>query len=162
MKKNQDIRVGIGIDIHPYTRGRALILGGVKIPYGRGLKGHSDADVLVHAIMDSLIGAAGLGDIGIHFPDHDASFRNISSLELLERVQLILKKHKYKIINIDSTLLIEEPKVSPYFSRMKSNVAKALQIKKEEVNIKATRAESLGFVGRKEGCVGYAVCSLRG
>lgn len=154
------MRVGFGIDIHPFAKGRDLVLGGVKIPHSKGLKGHSDADALIHAVMDALIGAAGLGDIGIHFPNSDPGLKNISSLILLERVKDLLKKKKFKIVNVDSTLQIEAPKVAPFLNIMSKNIAKALGISSGQVNVKATRAEKLGFVGEEKGIVAYAVCMI--
>jgi 2-C-methyl-D-erythritol 2,4-cyclodiphosphate synthase len=155
------MRVGFGIDIHPFSKGRDLVLGGVKVPHSKGLKGHSDADVLVHAVMDALLGAAGLGDIGIHFPNSDQSLKNISSLLLLKRVKTILKKEKFKIENIDSTLQIEVPKVAPFLPLMRQNIAMSLGLALHQVNVKATRAEKLGFVGEEKGVVAYAVCMIR-
>jgi 2-C-methyl-D-erythritol 2,4-cyclodiphosphate synthase len=154
------MRVGFGIDIHPYKKGRSLCLGGVKIPYAKGLQGHSDADVLIHAIMDALLGAASLGDIGIHFPSHP-KYRNISSLLLLKKVKTLLKKKRYKIQNIDSTLLMEAPKVAPYIPRMQKNIAAILDLSLNQVSIKATRSEGLGFVGRVEGIAACAICMIK-
>jgi len=155
------MRVGFGIDIHPFAKGRDLFLGGVKVPHSKGLKGHSDADVLVHAVMDALLGAAGLGDIGIHFPNSDMSLKNISSLLLLKRVKAILKKEKFKIENIDCTLQIEVPKVAPFLPLMRQNIAMSLGLALHQVNVKATRAEKLGFVGEEKGVVAYAVCMIK-
>lgn len=156
-----EFRVGQGIDVHGFTNGRALILGGVEIPYGRGLDGHSDADVLLHAIMDALLGAAGLGDIGMQFPNTDPQYKNISSLKLLESVSSLLKKGSWKIGNIDCSVLAEEPKISPHISKMKELICPTLQIDSAQLAIKATTTEKLGFVGRKEGITAFAVCLLQ-
>lgn len=154
------MRIGFGIDIHPYKKGRPLILGGVEIPHSSRLDGHSDADVLIHAIMDALLGAAGLGDIGRHFPNTDSHLKNISSLVLLEKVRDLLKGEGYAIRNIDSTLVIEEPKIAPYIPEMQKKIFTSLQISENQINIKATRSEGLGFVGRVEGVAAYAVCII--
>lgn len=154
------MRIGFGIDIHPFKKGRSLFLGGVKISYTKGLDGHSDADVLIHAIMDALLGAASLGDIGIHFPG-DPKYRNISSLLLLENVKVLLKKKKYKIQNIDSTLLMEAPKVASYIPQMRKNIADILDVSLNQVSVKATRSEGLGFIGRVEGVAACAICMIK-
>ncbi|MDW7673772.1 MAG: 2-C-methyl-D-erythritol 2,4-cyclodiphosphate synthase, partial [Bacillota bacterium] len=154
------MRVGIGYDVHQLGENRKLILGGVEISYPLGLKGHSDADVLVHAIMDALLGAIGEGDIGRHFPDTDNSYAGISSILLLKRVCRLLKERGYTVNNIDSIIIAEQPKVAPYISEMVYNVANALDINKEQVNIKATTTEKLGFVGRGEGIAAEAICSV--
>jgi 2-C-methyl-D-erythritol 2,4-cyclodiphosphate synthase len=151
---------GIGYDIHPLITGRKLMLGGVEIPYARGLKGHSDADVLLHAIMDAMLGAAGKGDIGEHFPDTSAEFKGISSLALLERVYRMIVAEGFRISNLDCVLLAEEPKINPHKQAMKANIARALNIKTDQVNVKATTNEGLGFVGRKEGMAAYATALL--
>jgi 2-C-methyl-D-erythritol 2,4-cyclodiphosphate synthase len=151
---------GIGYDVHQMMPGRKLVLGGVKIPYKTGLNGHSDADVLVHAIMDALLGAAGKGDIGEIFPDTDKKFKDISSLLLLRHVAQVLKKAGFKVVNVDCVLLAEEPKINPYKAKMKANIAKALGIDGRQVNVKATTNEGLGFVGRKEGMAAYATAML--
>lgn len=155
------MRAGIGYDVHRLVEGRDLILGGVKIPYEKGLLGHSDADVLLHAIMDALLGAAALGDIGVHFPDTQEEYRGISSLELLRRVGGLLEKKLYLIENIDATIIAQQPKMAPHIPRMKKNVADILCLREEQVNIKATTEERLGFTGRGEGISAQAVCSLR-
>ncbi|MCI9470938.1 MAG: 2-C-methyl-D-erythritol 2,4-cyclodiphosphate synthase [Lachnospiraceae bacterium] len=155
------MRAGIGYDVHRLVEGRDLILGGVKIPYEKGLLGHSDADVLLHAIMDALLGAAALGDIGVHFPDTQEEYRGISSLELLRRVGELLEKKLYLIENIDATIIAQQPKMAPHIPRMKKNVADILCLREEQVNIKATTEERLGFTGRGEGISAQAVCSLR-
>ena len=155
------MRAGIGYDVHRLEEGRDLILGGVKIPYEKGLLGHSDADVLLHAVMDALLGAAALGDIGVHFPDTQEEYRGISSLELLRRVGELLEKKLYLIENIDATIIAQQPKMAPHIPRMKKNVADILCLREEQVNIKATTEERLGFTGRGEGISAQAVCSLR-
>lgn len=152
---------GIGYDVHELILGRKLVLGGVKIPYARGLKGHSDADVLLHAIADALLGAAGKGDIGEHFPDTDKKYKGISSLVLLRRVCHLLETAGFKVVNVDCVLLAEEPKIHPYKDKMKANIAKALDIDVCQVNVKATTNEGLGFIGRKEGMAAYATVMLR-
>ena len=151
------MRVGHGYDVHKLSFGRKLILGGVEIDFEKGLLGHSDADVLVHAIIDSLLGAAALGDIGYLFPDTDDKYKNISSLKLLKKVVEILKAKNYEIINIDSTIIAEAPKIGPYIPKMKDNIAKVCSITSERINIKATTEEKLGFTGRKEGISAHAV-----
>ncbi|MCI9197508.1 MAG: 2-C-methyl-D-erythritol 2,4-cyclodiphosphate synthase [Lachnospiraceae bacterium] len=155
------MRAGIGYDVHRLVEGRDLILGGVKIPYEKGLLGHSDADVLLHAVMDALLGAAALGDIGVHFPDTQEEYRGISSLELLRRVGGLLEKKLYLIENIDATIIAQQPKMAPHIPRMKKNVADILCLREEQVNIKATTEERLGFTGRGEGISAQAICSLR-
>lgn len=154
------MRVGIGYDVHKLTDGRKLILGGVEIPHEKGLLGHSDADVLVHAIMDALLGAAAMGDIGRHFPDNDNSFKDINSLVLLKNVYELLLKEDYIISNIDATLVCQRPKLAPYIEEMRKNIANVLSLDVNQVNIKATTTESLGFEGRKEGISSHAVCLI--
>jgi 2-C-methyl-D-erythritol 4-phosphate cytidylyltransferase/2-C-methyl-D-erythritol 2,4-cyclodiphosphate synthase len=153
-------RVGSGYDVHPLANGRKLILGGVEIPFEKGLDGHSDADVLIHAIMDSLLGAAGLKDIGTYFPDTDKAFKNISSLVLLEKVRQILVENSCRIINVDATLMAQRPKIKPYVAKMVANIAKALQIDKLSVSVKATTTEHLGFVGQEEGMAAQAAAMV--
>ena len=153
-------RVGTGFDVHALTEGRKLILGGVDIPFGRGLDGHSDADVLTHAVMDALLGAAGLGDIGLHFPDTDPAYEGISSLQLLQNVREKLKEAFYEIGNIDVTLIAQKPKIRPYVDEMRKNLADALQIDVSRINIKGTTTEKLGFAGREEGIACEAVASI--
>ncbi|RPI17763.1 MAG: 2-C-methyl-D-erythritol 2,4-cyclodiphosphate synthase [Ignavibacteriae bacterium] len=155
------MRIGFGYDVHKLVRGRKLILGGVEIPYGKGLLGHSDADVLIHAVCDAMLGAAGLKDIGHYFPNNDPKWKNISSLILLDNCRNLLLKKKLKIGNIDCTLLLEEPKISPYIDIMKENLCKILKIKDNQLAIKSTTCEGLGFVGTKKGCSCYAVCMLK-
>lgn len=154
------MRVGMGYDVHRLTEGRPLILGGVDIPYEKGLLGHSDADVLIHAIMDALLGAAALGDIGQHFPDTDPKYQGISSIELLKHVSELLEEHMYIIENIDATVIAQRPKISSYREQMRENVAAALGIDKSRVNIKATTEEGLGFTGKGEGISSQAICLL--
>jgi len=153
-------RVGIGYDVHPLVEGRKLVLGGVEIPHEKGLKGHSDADVLLHAIMDAALGAAGMGDIGEHFPDTDEKFKGISSLLLLAQVGEEVRRSGFGVANVDCVLLAEAPKIRPFKSAMKANIAKALGIDPSQVNIKATTNEGLGFVGRGEGMAAYATAML--
>lgn len=154
------MRIGMGYDVHRLVEGRDLILGGVKIPYEKGLLGHSDADVIVHAIMDALLGAAALGDIGRHFPDTDPAYAGISSIKLLERVQKLLEEHLFIIENIDATIIAQKPKMAPYREEMMENVARALKIERNQVNIKATTEEGLGFTGAGEGISAQAICLL--
>ena len=153
-----NIRIGNGYDVHKLVDNRELIIGGVLIPYEKGLLGHSDADVLTHAIMDSLLGATKKGDIGKLFPDNDNSFKNICSLELLKKVYNILKEDGYEIINIDSIIIAQAPKMRPYIDKMEENIAMCLNIDKDKINIKATTEEGLGFTGNLEGISASAVC----
>ncbi len=153
-------RVGLGYDVHRLGEGRRLVLGGVEIPFERGLVGHSDADVLVHAVMDALLGAAGLKDIGTYFPDTDERFRNISSISLLENVGRLLKENGYAIGNIDATLMAERPKIAPYIDKMKEHICQALEIAPSQLAIKATTTEKLGFVGKEEGMAAQAIASI--
>lgn len=150
----------MGYDVHKLTENRKLILGGVEIPHTLGLLGHSDADVLLHAIMDALLGAAALGDIGKHFPDTDERYRGISSLKLLEHVAELLEQEHYIIENIDATVIAQKPKLRPYIEEMEQNIADTLHIAKNQVNVKATTEEHLGFTGREEGISANAVCLL--
>ena len=151
------MRVGMGYDVHRLTAGRKLILGGVEIPYGKGLLGHSDADVLVHAVMDALLGAAALGDIGKHFPDTDPEYEGVSSIRLLEHVGRLLDEKGYVIENIDATIVAQRPKMRPYIEQMRENIATALRIETDQVNVKATTEEGLGFTGTGEGISSQAV-----
>lgn len=153
-------RVGTGFDVHRFEEGRRLVLGGVEIPYDKGLAGHSDADVLVHALMDALLGAAALGDIGRHFPDTDNRYRGISSLKLLEHVRSLLADEGYEIGNADVTVIAQEPKIAPHIEEMRDNIAKVLKLEKSRINIKGTTTERLGFTGRREGIAAEAVCSV--
>ena len=154
------MRVGMGYDVHKLVEGRALIMGGVTIPYEKGLLGHSDADVLLHAVMDALLGAAALGDIGKHFPDTDEQYRGISSMKLLEEVGKLLEDKLYIIENIDATIIAQRPKMRPYIDQMRENIAQALQIDTDQVNVKATTEEGLGFTGTGEGISAQAVCAV--
>ena len=154
------MRVGLGYDVHQLVENRDLIIGGVNIPHHKGLLGHSDADVLIHTIMDSILGALALGDIGKHFPDTDMKYKDISSMELLEEVYRLMDEKGYKIGNIDATIAAQRPKLAPYIEQMRSNVAGILNTSIENINIKATTTEELGFVGRKEGISAYGVCLL--
>lgn len=154
------MRIGFGFDVHQLTEDRDLWLGGVKIPSDKGAKGHSDADVLLHAICDALLGALALGDIGQHFPDTDNAFRNIDSKILLTRVMELVSKKGYKVGNIDSTLCIEKPKVMPYAMQMRETIAGICSVSTDDVSIKATTSEAMGFIGRREGVTAYAVALL--
>lgn len=154
------MRIGSGYDVHKLVEGRKLILGGVQIDFDKGLLGHSDADVLTHAIMDALLGAAGMGDIGKHFPDNDDNYKDISSMKLLYQVLYLLKKQNYSIINIDATIIAQKPKLSAYMDAMKKNIADVLEINESQVNIKATTEEGLGFTGAGLGIAANAVCLI--
>ncbi|WP_346916232.1 2-C-methyl-D-erythritol 2,4-cyclodiphosphate synthase [Clostridium sp.] len=154
------MRVGLGYDVHKLVPGRDLIIGGVKIPHTLGLLGHSDADVLIHAIMDSLLGAAALGDIGKHFPDTDVKFKGISSVKLLNEVRVLLSKNNYKIDNIDATIIAQRPKMAPYITSMRKNISEALSISIDQVNVKATTEEGLGFTGIEEGISSQSICLI--
>ena len=154
------MRVGFGYDIHPLVSGRPLILGGVRIPHETGLSGHSDADVVAHAVADSLLGAAGLGDIGEHFPDTDKNYEGYNSLLFLNEIEKKIHFEKLKIVNIDISIVLEIPKISPYKDEIKKNIAQSLFLKPQQVNIKVTRGEGLGFVGRGEGAICYAISLL--
>lgn len=154
------MRVGMGYDVHKLTEGRKLILGGVDIPWEKGLLGHSDADVLIHAVMDALLGAAALGDIGKHFPDTDPAYKGISSIKLLVHVVELLRKQGYAVGNIDATVIAQKPKMAPHIPQMRKNMADALGIPESKINIKATTEEGLGFTGRGEGIASQAICLL--
>lgn len=154
------MRAGLGYDVHKLTEGRKLILGGVEIPYEKGLLGHSDADVLVHAVMDALLGAAALGDIGQHFPDTDPKYKGISSILLLEHVGKLLDENGYVIENIDATIVAQRPKMAPFIGQMRENMAKALRIEPDQINVKATTEEGLGFTGNGEGISSQAICAI--
>lgn len=154
------MRIGMGYDVHKLVEERDLILGGVKIPYELGLLGHSDADVLLHAIMDSLLGAAALGDIGKHFPDTDSKYKGISSIELLKHVGNLLNEHNYKIGNIDATIIAQRPKMAPHIPTMRENIASALNISVDQINVKATTEEGLGFTGEGLGISSQSICLL--
>ena len=152
-----DIRTGHGYDVHRFAEGRRLILGGTDIPFEMGLDGHSDADVVVHAMMDSLLGALALGDIGQHFPDSDPAYKGADSLKLMERVCTLIRERGYEISNIDATIIAQKPKLKPYILQMRENIAGAMGIDMERVSVKATTEEKLGFTGRLEGISAHAV-----
>ncbi|MBU2445375.1 MAG: 2-C-methyl-D-erythritol 2,4-cyclodiphosphate synthase [Bacteroidetes bacterium] len=154
------IKIGFGYDVHKFAPERKLVLGGVEIPFTQGLEGHSDADVLLHAICDALLGAAALGDIGTHFPNTDSQFKNIESTKLLANVLELIKKNNYKINNIDSTVCLEEPKLLPHIDSMREKISVILGIEKSCISIKATTNEKMGFVGRGEGIAAFAVALL--
>ena len=154
------MRLGMGYDVHKLVENRDLILGGVKIPYSLGLLGHSDADVLLHAIMDSLLGAAALGDIGKHFPDSDDRYKGISSIELLKYVGSLLKENDWLIENIDSTIIAQKPKMAPHIENMRKNISEALNIDIGQINVKATTEEGLGFTGEGKGISSQSICLL--
>ena len=155
------MRIGTGYDVHKLVEGRKLIMGGVEIPYEKGLLGHSDADVLVHAIMDALLGAAALGDIGKHFPDTDPKYKGADSLMLMREVKRILSDHGYQIENVDSTIIAQAPKMKPHIEEMRQNIAEALSLDITQVSVKATTEERLGFTGRGEGISAQAVALIR-
>jgi 2-C-methyl-D-erythritol 2,4-cyclodiphosphate synthase len=155
------MRIGHGYDVHKLVEGRALTLGGVEIPHPLGLLGHSDADVLLHAVMDALLGAAALRDVGFHFPDSDPAYKGVSSLSLLEKVRALLDEKNFAVENIDATVVAQRPKLAPYMEQMRRNIAEALRIGEERVSVKATTTEGLGFCGREEGIGAHAVCLLR-
>ena len=154
------MKIGMGYDVHKLVENRDLILGGVKIPYELGLLGHSDADVLLHAIMDSLLGASALGDIGKHFPDTDDKFKGISSIKLLTEVGKLISEKGYKIENIDATIIAQKPKMAPHIPLMRENIASALNIELDKINVKATTEEGLGFTGEGKGISSQSICLL--
>ena len=154
------IRIGHGYDVHRLTKNRRLVLGGVEIPHTLGLLGHSDADVLLHALSDALLGAAALGDIGKHFPDNDPAYKDADSLMLLTKVRILLERHGYRVVNVDATILAQEPKLAPYVPSMRQNVAKALGMEISLVSVKATTEEELGFTGQRQGIAAHAVCLI--
>ena len=154
------MRVGMGYDVHKLVEGRELIIGGVKIPHTLGLLGHSDADVLLHAIMDALLGAAALGDIGKHFPDTDPAYKGISSIKLLEHVRTLIEEKGFVIENIDATIIAQKPKMRPHIPQMEENIANALHIAVDQINVKATTEEGLGFTGTEQGISSQAICCL--
>ena len=161
MRKSGEVRIGTGFDVHAFSENRKLILGGVEIPFEKGLSGHSDADVLTHAIMDALLGACGGGDIGKHFPDSDQKYKGISSLVLLKEVSDIVKSKGCDVGNIDATLIAEKPKIAPYTEKMTEKIAEALNIDKDKINIKGTTTEKLGFTGRGEGIAAQVTCIIK-
>ena len=154
------MRIGMGYDVHKLTEGRDLILGGVNIPWEKGLLGHSDADVLIHAVMDALLGAAALGDIGQHFPDTDPAYKGISSVKLLSHVMALLKENGYQVGNVDAVIIAQKPKMAPHIPAMRENLAEAMGVSLSRVSVKATTEEGLGFTGRGEGIAAQAVCLL--
>ncbi len=155
-----DLRIGMGIDVHPFTEGRPLVLGGERIPYHLGLAGHSDADVLLHALADALLGGSSLGDIGQHFPDSDPAQRNRSSLEILREVTDMVQREGLRVLHVDTAVIAERPRLSPHYAAMRRNIAGALGIPESRVGLKATTTEALGFAGRGEGIAAQAVCLL--
>ena len=155
-----EMRIGHGYDVHRLAEGRKLILGGVEIPWERGLLGHSDADVLTHAVMDALLGAAGLGDIGRHFPDSDPAYAGADSLKLLAHVMELLREKDFSVGNVDATILAQRPKLAGHIPRMRDNLARVMGVEPEQVNVKATTEEGLGFTGSGEGMAAHAVCLL--
>ena len=155
------MKVGIGYDIHRLVTGRKLVLGGVEIPFEKGLSGHSDADVLTHSICDAILGALGKGDIGLHFPDTDAKYKDISSLILLGKVSEIMTEANFQVNNLDSVIIAQSPRLSPYVEEMKNNVSRVLNSSREVINIKATTNEGLGLIGQGEGIAAYTIVSLR-
>lgn len=155
------MRIGFGYDVHQLVENRKLILGGVEVPYEKGLLGHSDADVLIHALMDAMLGAAGMGDIGRHFPDTDAQYRGISSMILLQKVTELLTDAGYMVNNIDVTVVAQQPKLAGYIPQMEANLSQVLQVPIDVVNVKATTTEKLGFEGEGLGISAYAVCSIK-
>jgi len=155
------VRFGFGYDVHRFAPSRRLRLGGVTIPHTMGLVGHSDADVLIHAICDAVLGAASLGDIGHHFPNSQRKYKGISSLRLLREVRRIIKRHDFVVVNVDSTVVLEVPRIAPHVTQMRGKISRALGIDVSQVSVKATTNETIGFVGRQEGCAAFAVASLR-
>jgi 2-C-methyl-D-erythritol 2,4-cyclodiphosphate synthase len=153
-------RVGHGYDAHRFSQGRKLILGGVSVDYEYGLAGHSDADVLIHAVMDALLGAAALGDIGVHFPPTDSKYKDISSMILLSEVRKLIAQKGYRVVNVDATVVAQKPKLAAYLEDMKNNIAEVLDIHSDSVNVKATTEENMGFTGRLEGVSAHSVCIL--
>ena len=154
------VRFGIGYDVHRLIINRKLVIGGVEVPFIKGLVGHSDADVLCHALADALLGAAALGDIGKHFPDTDSRFKDISSIVLLKHVAGLVRANNYEIVNVDSTVVLQAPKIAPYIKRMRENISHALDIHEDQVSVKATTSEELGFIGAGDGAAAYAIASL--
>lgn len=160
VKKNMAYRIGFGVDFHQLAEGRELKLGGIRIPHHKGALGHSDADVLLHAICDALLGAAALGDIGVHFPDTDQQYKNIDSRILLAKTVKLVEKENYRLVNVDSTLCLQEPKIKPYVLQMQQTIAAIAGTSEKNISIKATTTEQMGFVGREEGIVAYATVLL--
>ena len=158
---NESLRIGFGYDVHAYAENRKLIIGGVEIPFKKGLLGHSDADVLLHTISDALLGALALGDIGMHFPDTDDKYKNADSKLLLEHVYGLIKEKGYVLVNLDSTLLMQKPKISPYVTQIRETISSLLDCRIDQISVKATTTEKLGFVGRLEGVAAYCTVLLR-
>lgn len=154
------MRIGFGYDVHRLQEGRRLVLGGVHVPHDRGLEGHSDADALLHAVADALLGAAALGDIGAHFPDSDTRWKDADSRDLLREVVRLVGERGYRVNNVDSTVVLEHPRLRPFIDEMRTNLAVCLQVGEDRVSVKATRGEKIGFVGREEGAAAYAVCTI--
>ena len=154
------MRIGIGYDVHRLVKGRKLVLGGVTIPFEKGLLGHSDADVLIHAVCDALLGAAGLGDIGLHFPDNDPNLKDISSMIILSKTYNLLKDKGFTVINLDSTIMAEEPKITPFRETIQNNIARTIEIEPECVNVKATTLETLGMIGKGEGIAALCIALI--
>ncbi|MBE6678195.1 MAG: 2-C-methyl-D-erythritol 2,4-cyclodiphosphate synthase [Ruminococcaceae bacterium] len=154
------MRIGHGYDVHAFAEGRKLVLGGVDVPHSKGLMGHSDADVLAHAVCDALLGAAALGDIGGHFPDTDPAYKGADSLLLLKAVVKLLKDKGYRVVNVDSTVIAQKPKLAPFIGQMRQNLAEAMGLQLDEVSVKATTEEHLGFTGREEGISAHALCLI--
>lgn len=154
------MRIGFGYDVHRWAEGRRLILGGVDVPHDRGLEGHSDADILLHAVADAVLGAAALGDLGAHFPDSDPNWKGADSQDLLREVVQLVADKGYRVNNVDATVVLEAPKLRPFVDEMRSNLAECLQAETNSVSVKATRGEGIGFVGREEGAAAYAVCTV--
>lgn len=154
------IRIGFGYDVHQLKKGRRMVIGGVHVPNDRGLDGHSDADALLHAVADALLGAAALGDIGAHFSDQDARWKDADSRDLLREVVRLIAQKGYRVNNVDSTVVLESPRLRPYIDEMRTNLAVCLQVGLGQVSVKATRGEKIGFVGREEGAAAYAVCTI--
>ena len=161
-KKGPAYRIGMGYDVHPFAKNRPLILGGITIPHHQGLAGHSDADCLVHAICDALLGAIAAGDLGRHFPDSDPRFKDVESLLLLKKVATMVKQKGFRITNIDATIVAQTPKLAPYRAQMEEKIAQTASVEHEQVNVKATTTEGLGFTGREEGIAAYAVVLVEG
>jgi 2-C-methyl-D-erythritol 2,4-cyclodiphosphate synthase len=155
-----DLRTGIGFDVHAFEKGRKLILGGIEIPFDKGLSGHSDADVVLHAITDALLGSLALGDIGIHFPNTDEKYKNAESLIFVKKAKELVEEKGYEISNVDVAVVLEKPKISPHILKIRGNISKILSLSVDRISIKATTSEKLGFVGREEGAFAYAVATV--
>jgi 2-C-methyl-D-erythritol 2,4-cyclodiphosphate synthase len=156
------MRVGTGYDVHPLVRGRRLMLGGIEVPFDQGLEGHSDGDAVIHAIIDALLGAAGLGDIGIHFPSSDPGLKGISSLILLQRIRSLLEQDGWHIANVDATIIAERPKLTPYVPQMREAIARALEVETERISVKSTTSKGLGFIGQGQAIAVHAVALVTG